>query len=131
LGDIATFAARLDNANPVSDSGAAAAAPLPAAGIERIADVPIYAGDALVRHAAALQTTADARPPIAGLPSALWAQLGLKPGASVRVSQGAAQALLPARLDPTLAPGVVRIPAGHASTVALGAMFGAVSVEAG
>ncbi len=130
LGDIANLAARLDNSSPTIDALGAAAAPLPAAGIERIADVPIYAGDALVRHAAALQATADARPPVAALPQALWAQLRLKPGALVRISQGAAQALLPARLDPTLAAETVRIPAGHADTVILGAMFGTVRIEA-
>jgi NADH-quinone oxidoreductase subunit G len=38
-------------------------------------------------------------------------------------------AVLPAREDTTLAPTAVRIAAGHASTAALGPMFGAVTVE--
>jgi NADH-quinone oxidoreductase subunit G len=127
LGDVAALASRLSNANAASGATSPA---LPVSGIERVSDVPIYASDSLVRHAASLQLTADARAPIASLPAALWAQLGLKPGARVRISQGAAQAVLPAQLDPTLAAASVRIPAGHADTVALGAMFGPVSVEA-
>ena len=50
-------------------------------------------------------------------------------GDSVRVSQGPAQATLVARLDASLAPTTVRVPAGHADTAALGAMFGAIAVE--
>jgi NADH-quinone oxidoreductase subunit G len=46
----------------------------------------------------------------------------------VRVSQGGADAVLAARLDKTLAPTVVRVPAGHVLTAALGASFGAISV---
>ncbi len=127
LGDVAALASRLSNANAASGATSPA---LPVSGIERVSDVPIYASDSLVRHAASLQLTADARAPIASLPAELWAQLGLKPGARVRISQGAAQTVLAAQLDPTLAAASVRIPAGHADTVALGAMFGPVSVEA-
>jgi hypothetical protein len=41
---------------------------VPRRGLQRVADVPIYAADALVRRAASLQLTADARAPVAGLP---------------------------------------------------------------
>ena len=124
LGDSATVAKRLSNAH------AATVANLPTqAGLERIADVPIYAADATVRRAASLQLTADARAPMVGLPSGVWAELGLTEGAKVRVSQGAARAVLPARLDAGQAPNTVRVPAGHADTAALGAMFGSITVE--
>jgi NADH-quinone oxidoreductase subunit G len=66
---------------------------------------------------------------MASLPPALWSQLGLAEGDRVRVSQSAAMALLPARVDATLALGTVRVPTGHAATAALGAMFGEVRVE--
>jgi NADH-quinone oxidoreductase subunit G len=123
LGDPASIAARLDN-------GAPAAAPSAAAGgLQRIADVPIYAADSLVRRAPALQQTTDARAPVASLPAALWSQLGLAVGDRVRVAQGSAHAVLSARLDATLAPNAVRVPAGHPDTATLGAMFGAVTVE--
>ena len=95
---------------------------------ERIADVPIYSTDSLVRRALSLQLTADARAPQASLPPQLWADLGLATGDKVRVSQGGADAVLSARLDKTLAPTVVRVPAGHVLTAALGASFGAISV---
>jgi len=122
----AAQAARLSNA-PL----ATPAAVMPALRtLERVADVPIYASDALVRRAASLQATADARAPVVGLPSALWAQLGLGPYARVRVTQGSAVAELQAREEPSLAPTAVRIAAGHAATTSLGPMFGSVSVEA-
>ncbi|WP_395691322.1 NADH-quinone oxidoreductase subunit NuoG [Piscinibacter sp.] len=124
LGDGNTLAARLDNG-----SSAAIAAPAAPAGLQRIADVPIYSADSLVRRAAALQKTADARAPQASLPAALWQQLGLAAGSRVRVSQGGASAVLGAKLDATLAAGTVRVPAGHADTATLGAAFGAVTVE--
>ncbi|MDO8375918.1 MAG: molybdopterin-dependent oxidoreductase, partial [Aquabacterium sp.] len=124
LGDLAGVAKRLDNTT-------AAAISLPAVidGLQRVADVPIYAADALVRRAASLQMTADAKAPAASLPPAVWQQLALADGARVRVSQGAASVVLPARLDSTLAANTVRVPAGHADTATLGAMFGALTVE--
>ena len=99
-----------------------------AAGVERLADVPIYATDALVRRATALQLTADARAPVASVPRALWAELGLQPGDRVVLTQGSARAVLPAQCDPTLAANTVRVPAGHPHTAALGAMFGVLAV---
>ena len=96
--------------------------------LERIADVPIYCTDSLVRRAVSLQLTADATAPVASLSAAVWQRLGLSEGAAVRITQGRAEALLPARLDATLARNVVRVPAGHPSTATLGAMFGPISV---
>ena len=124
LGDLAGLAKRLDNSSAVSLAAAASTA-----GLQRLADVPIYSADALVRRAASLQLTADARAPVASLPSALWQALGLQAGDSVRVAQGTAQAVLPARHDASLAPNVVRVPAGHADTAMLGAMFGGLTVD--
>jgi NADH-quinone oxidoreductase subunit G len=126
LGDVSTLASRLDNRSDALPAGTPAAA---SAEFERIADVPIYATDLLVRRAASLQLTADARAPVAALPQALWSRLGLVPGDRVRVFQGAAQAVLPATLDPALAATAVRVPAGHPDTASLGAMFGPIGVE--
>jgi NADH-quinone oxidoreductase subunit G len=116
LGDASTIAARLDNTGTVTIGVPQARA----GGLERIADVPIYQTDPIVRRSPPLQATADAAPPVVGLPSALFAQLGAK----VLVKQGAASAVLPAREDPTLAPDTVRVAAPL-----LGPLFGAVSVE--
>jgi NADH-quinone oxidoreductase subunit G len=126
LGDPATIAARLDNHAPLATATTTGAA---AGALERLADIPIYCADALVRRAPSLQATADARPPVVGVPSALWRELGLKAGDRVRVSQGHASATLSAREDATLAANTVRVAAGHPSTANLGAMFGAIHIE--
>jgi len=125
LGEPAGIGERLSNAH----RGTSMAAVPVGTALERIADVPIYATDATVRRASSLQLTADARPPAASLPAELWTRLGLAGGAKVRVSRGAAHVDLPARMDPSLAPNAVRVPAGHPDTAALGAMFGNVTVE--
>jgi NADH-quinone oxidoreductase subunit G len=124
LGDEARIQALLSNDVVVTPKAGAAPHAL-----QRLADVPIYAADALVRRATSLQLTTDARAPQAGLAPWLWAALGLQPGDRVKVSQGAGFAVLPARLEPTLAEGTVRVPAGHADTAGLGAMTGELSVE--
>ena len=127
LGDAANtgaMAARLNNSCDASLQPMAAGQ-----GTERIADVPIYSADALVRHAPSLQLTADARPPVVSLGTALWQQLGLQSGDHVCVEQGTGSAVLPARHDASLADAVVRLPAGHPDTASLGAMFGPISVE--
>ncbi|MBQ0931359.1 NADH-quinone oxidoreductase subunit NuoG [Ideonella alba] len=125
LGDGSGIAARLSNAST------AVAQPVgPLAGLQRVSDVSIYATDAIVRRAPALQATADAKEAVlAGLPSALWAQLGLQAGDKVRVSQGGASAVLGAIEDASLAANTVRVAAGHPATATLGAMFGAITVE--
>jgi len=128
LGDLTTLPARLNNDAELPATLPTAAAAGLEPGFERIADVPIYATDSLVRRALSLQLTADARAPQASLPAQLWADLGLAAGDKVRVSQGGAQAVLAARLDKTLAPTAVRVPAGHVLTAGLGAAFGAISV---
>jgi NADH-quinone oxidoreductase subunit G len=132
LGNLDDIAARLDNGSGVSLADAARAAAdaaTPDGAVERIADVPIYSSDCIVRRAPALQLTADARAPLVGLPSSLWQRLGLQPGGKVYVAQGDASVVLPAREDATLADGTVRIAAGHSSTAMLGAMFGPLTVE--
>jgi NADH-quinone oxidoreductase subunit G len=126
LGDAATLTSRLDN-RAAAEIALPASAPSPA--LERIADVPIYATDAIVRRSTSLQLTADAREPVAGLPTALWTQLGLADGAKVRVGQGSTSVLLPAQHDATLAATAVRVSAGHPATASLGPMFGALTVE--
>lgn len=124
LGDVATVPSRLDNR-----ADAPITLPETAGGLERIADVPIYSADALVRRAPALQHTADAAAPVVGVSAARAQQLGLSAGDNVRVAQGQASVVLPVRIEPALADNVVRVPAGHPLTASLGAMFGAISIE--
>jgi len=124
LGDLAALPAKLNNATSATINLNASTG-----GLERLADLPIYSADALVRRSPALQATADAKAPVASLPQALWAELGLAEGAQVKVSQDGGAAVLPAVLDASLPANVVRVPAGTAATATLGASFGAIRVE--
>jgi NADH-quinone oxidoreductase subunit G len=110
-------------------SGPSAMPPARAGTLERIADVPIYAVDPIVRRAPALQRTADARSPAVGIPSELAAERGIVDGTPVRVSQGGARVVLPARVDASLAANVIRVAAGHSLTAALGPMFGTLTID--
>jgi NADH-quinone oxidoreductase subunit G len=98
-------------------------------GIQRIADVPIYFADPLVRRSAPLQQTRDARPPKAWMNGRLAARLGVTAKDQVLVKQNAGQAKLAVGLDERLPDDCVRVAAAHASTAALGPMFGAVTLE--
>ena len=101
----------------------------PTDGLERIADVPIYFGDPIVRRASSLQRTRDALPPRAWLGPALAGELGLKPGERVRVRQGEGTAVVEVGLDERLPERCVRLAAAHRHTAGLGPMFGTISLE--
>jgi NADH-quinone oxidoreductase subunit G len=94
-------------------------------GIQRIADVPIYFADPLVRRSPPLQKTRDARPPRAWMNSRLLAKLGVAAGQPVRVNSNVK---LLAALDDKLPDDCVRIAAAHPSTAGIGPMFGAVTL---
>jgi len=100
-----------------------------AGALERVTDVPIYFADAIARRSEPLLRTADAQAPLAHLPAALAARLGVKAGDKVKVSQGSGSAILVAGIDARLPANAVRVGAAHPSTAALGAMFGAIQVE--
>jgi NADH-quinone oxidoreductase subunit G len=129
LGDVATIPARLAAPRAEAAGDASARPPARPGMLERIADVPIYAVDPIVRRAPALQRTADARPPAVGIASDLAAERGIVDGTLVRVRQGGAQVVLPARVEASLAANVVRVAAGHPLTAALGPMFGTLSID--
>jgi NADH-quinone oxidoreductase subunit G len=130
LGDPATLVARLDNSVDIPASLASVIEGPPPSVVERLADWPIYATDAIVRRAPSLQATADAAPVRASLPTALWRSLGLtEPMSWVQIKRGSASVRVQACHDPSLAPGTVRVPAGSVSTAALGSIFGEVTVE--
>lgn len=97
--------------------------------LQRIADVPIYFGDPIVRRAASLQRTRDALPARAWVGSLLAQKLGVKAGERVRVRQGDGEALVEIAIDERLPEGCVQLAAAHRHTAGLGPMFGPVSVE--
>lgn len=97
--------------------------------LERLPEVPIHFADMLVRRAPALRRTKDARAPQAAVHPDTLQALGIADGARVRLAQGEAVAELSVRADACVAPGCVRVPAAHESTVALGAMSGPIVME--
>jgi NADH-quinone oxidoreductase subunit G len=119
--------ARLSNAVPVVGQidvpGAAVV------GLQRIADVPIYFADPLVRRAVPLQETRDAALPVASMSGALMELVGLNEGDKVRITQDGGEAVLDAARDDRIPADCVRIPAAHSLTAGLGAMSGEVQLE--
>ena len=105
--------------------GTVDAAPVSSSGIQRIADVPIYFADPLVRRSPPLQKTRDARPPRAWMNSRLLAKLGVAAGQPVRVNS---TTKLMAALDDRLPDDCVRVAAAHPTTAGVGPMFGSVTL---
>ena len=123
--------ARLAAAQALDSAGLQLTAPaaLPAGELERLADVPIYFADPVVRRAESLQLTRDARAPQARMHPDTLAALGLEAGGQARVGQGSGEAVVDVVADAGVAPGVVRLAAAHASTAGLASMFGAATVR--
>ncbi|MCW8917558.1 MAG: NADH-quinone oxidoreductase subunit NuoG [Gammaproteobacteria bacterium] len=98
------------------------------AGLLRIADVPIYAVDAMVRRAAPLQTTADADLWQIRLNSVTAEKAGFSSVVEARLIQGAGEVVLPLLIDERLPDNAVYLPAGLSATVGLGGGFAAVEL---
>jgi NADH-quinone oxidoreductase subunit G len=99
--------------------------------LERLADVPLYWVDPIVRRAPSLQLTADASPPTARLNAATLARLGVQPGDKLAVAMrdGEGEALVEAALDERLVDGVLRLAAAHPATAGLASTAGAVRIR--
>ena len=98
-------------------------------GLQRVGEVPIYQGDALVRRAPALHGTMDGASPKAWLSGALMDKMGVKEGEMVILRQGAGEARLEAARDDRLPVDAVRVAAAHPLTAALGGMMDPIQVE--
>jgi len=93
----------------------------PGAGLERVAEWPVYGTDPQVRRAPSLQKTADAKAAArARMNAATAIAAGLALGERVRVTQGGGEAVLEVAIDPALPDGCVRVARGIAGTVSLG-----------
>jgi NADH-quinone oxidoreductase subunit G len=112
--------ARVAAANEGNGSGSAT---------ERVADVPIYFADPLVRRAPSLQKTRDAHAPLARANAATLAALKLTDGGAARVRQAGGEAMMKIAVDASVPDGCVRVAAAHATTSMLGPMFGPIGVE--
>ncbi len=95
----------------------------------RLGEVGIYAGDAVVRRAEALQKTSLAVLAELRVNAAQAVELGLIEGAEAVVVQDGAEVRLPVRLDDALPRGCVAVPAALPATAALGARFGRIEVR--
>ncbi len=100
----------------------------PVDGLVRIADVPIYAVDAMVRRAAPLQGTADADLWQIRINSATAEKAGLSDAVEAKLIQGEGEVVLPLLLDERLPDNAVYLPAGLSATVGLGGGFAAVEL---
>lgn len=98
--------------------------------LTRIGDLPIYAVDALVRRAPALQDTPPARQGQFGafLCGAEAAAMGLAAGDAVEIRQNGFSTRTEVGLDETVPAGCVRIPTGVAGSEVLGDRIGLVSM---
>ncbi|GAB2890209.1 NADH-quinone oxidoreductase subunit NuoG [Uliginosibacterium flavum] len=119
------FSARLSNVV----SGVVPKADAEPTGLQRITDIGIYSTDPLARRSPPLQKTRDAAAPRARLNPATLAQFGIEAGSDVTVSSSQSRIQLRSQADMSVPQGCVRVSGAHASTVALGAMFGELSVE--
>jgi NADH-quinone oxidoreductase subunit G len=88
-------------------------------GLIRIATVPAYKSDAVVRRAAALQATPLAHAPQIALNPADFLAAGLSAGGKARVSDGTDSIELPAVADARVPAGAAWIELGHAETALL------------
>ncbi|WP_324778502.1 NADH-quinone oxidoreductase subunit NuoG [Thiobacillus sedimenti] len=103
--------------------------PQPHDGLERVAEVPIYQTDAVVRRSPSLQLTLDAALPVARMHSRLIAKLGLAENGRVSVRQTASALTLKVQRDDLLPDNCIRVPSGHPLTAGLGPMFGPITAE--
>jgi len=100
-----------------------------ATGLERVADVPIYRTDAMVRRSEPLQAAPASKKPAAAMNGRTLTSLGLTAGVKVRVSSGQGAVELETVQDDAVADRAVRISAAFENTAALGGAFGQISVE--
>jgi NADH-quinone oxidoreductase subunit G len=132
LGPAGNISDQLGNRLSPPTSGTEAGRNPPAArsgGIERIAEVPIYASDSIVRRSRPLQQTPHAAPPVARMNRALFERLGLREGDGVRLRQDGGAAVVAVAIDDKLPADCIRIATARSETAELGAMFGELEVE--
>jgi NADH-quinone oxidoreductase subunit G len=111
--------------NRISTPALASLAQPGARGLQRIAEVPLYASDPLVRRSPPLQKTRDAAAPTAWVSAQTFGQLNLAPGDFLRVSAEGAEATVAVAIDERLPDGCVRL----ATTAGLGAVSGDLQAE--
>lgn len=97
--------------------------------LERVSDIPIYFTDSIVRRALSLQKTNDANMPLAWLSKMISKKLKIIKNDRVKIKQDQYSIELNVAIDNKLPDNVIRISAGHNSTIALNKMFGKITLE--
>ncbi|MDA3869630.1 MAG: NADH-quinone oxidoreductase subunit NuoG [Gammaproteobacteria bacterium] len=98
-------------------------------GLMRAGDVPMYAGDALLRRATSLQKASDAQSLCVRLNAQEAARLGVADGETVAVSQGELSARMDLLIDDSIPEGSAWIPLALKGSELLGDAFAAIKVE--
>lgn len=96
----------------------------------RVGDVPIYAVDATVRRANALQQSVWAQPASVRVNPEVAQKLGLENAAQAAVRQNGEVVILPLVLDNSIPQGCVWVPAGLKDAIPLGPSIGPVEISA-
>ncbi|MCB1876732.1 MAG: NADH-quinone oxidoreductase subunit G [Chromatiales bacterium] len=99
------------------------------AGLQRIGDVPIYAGDPLVRRSRPLQATIDGQAASIRICSALAERLNLGEDRQAVVVQGEERITLPLYLDDRVPDDCVWLPCALPETAPLGSSSGGIQLE--
>ena len=98
--------------------------------LERVADLPIYHADSLVRRGHALSLTAYGKQPQVRISHVTAESLGLKAGDDIRVTQGGFSAVATLFVDATVAVGAVRVPLATELSAQLGDATAPITLEA-
>jgi NADH-quinone oxidoreductase subunit G len=99
-------------------------------GLERVADLPIYHADSLVRRGVALSRSAYGKQPHVRMNAETAKSQGLTHGAAVTVKQGAGSAAATLCVDASVATGAVRVPLATEVSAQLGATTEPITVMA-
>ena len=98
-------------------------------GFQRIAELPLYGMDPLVRRAAPLQQTQDADVACVCLAPADAKKLGVEDNDKLTVKYNGVRIVLPVKLDASVHAGDVFLPAGLAATAGFAPWHAAVELE--
>ncbi|HEB82474.1 MAG TPA: NADH dehydrogenase (quinone) subunit G [Gammaproteobacteria bacterium] len=101
----------------------------PVDGLQRAADVPMYAADAIVRRAASLQQTVDAQTLCARINAAAATLLDLDEVSEVEVSQDGQSMTMPLVIDDSIPDHCVWVATAMEGNDSLGAAFAPISIE--
>lgn len=99
-------------------------------GVQRISGVSIYSVDAVTRRATSLQKTADGMDVAVRLNADLAQHLNLNNTERVLVRQNGCEVSMAMRIDDGIPENCVWVPVGNPEAAKLGAMFGAIELEA-